>query len=508
MNHSNAKDDFDEKIGFWIQDTMYIYIQNSKNIFNSARLYLVDSQFFKLKQIVEYMFFDINGRMTKLNDHEDSNFPLSIMSPINPCLRNLDWSKSNEADKYRKLFKKYFSVWSSSNIEGFIDVLLINANGNYENYPEVSIRCYDSISNKIKIIYTISFSEGGKYKIESVGDIQTSRCLSSPLSIKRNINDEHPIILNIGTIEDLAIDLKISNITFFNISNTTKIFDTSGGKINLSEYHMKGRRDTMEDKSLICKFENTDIYMFAVLDGHGGQFAPNYFYYDIPKRLYKYIKSGNPLTEDDIKDAFLKSDRNTWYTKRKNQSGTCFSGVLITKDKIYVINLGDSRTCVYYRSKFNSFTTQSHIKFSRDNFITKDHKPSDFDEMKRILDNKGYVMFGRVKGDLAVSRALGDYDLKSVGIIPENTKSDVYLEEYSNIVSPIPDVKILNREKNMHIIIHCDGLNENNIDELNLQIEYQKAFSNPQLNKSKVLCEYVYDEGSEDNLSAITLHLE
>ena len=45
--------------------------------------------------------------------------------------------------------------------------------------------------------------------------------------------------------------------------------------------------------------------------------------------------------------------------------------------------------------------------------MTKIHKPTDPDELKRILDLGGSVFVGRVFGMLAVSRAFGDKDFKT-----------------------------------------------------------------------------------------------
>lgn len=44
--------------------------------------------------------------------------------------------------------------------------------------------------------------------------------------------------------------------------------------------------------------------------------------------------------------------------------------------------------------------------------LSEDHKPGREDEAKRIRDAGGFVINGRVMGELAVSRAFGDVDFK------------------------------------------------------------------------------------------------
>lgn len=42
-------------------------------------------------------------------------------------------------------------------------------------------------------------------------------------------------------------------------------------------------------------------------------------------------------------------------------------------------------------------------------FTTDDHKPMDAEERRRIYETGGYVRYNRVNGNLALSRAFGDF---------------------------------------------------------------------------------------------------
>lgn len=69
-------------------------------------------------------------------------------------------------------------------------------------------------------------------------------------------------------------------------------------------------------------------------------------------------------------------------------------------------NVGDSR----------SLLIRANGEFS---FVTKDHKPDDKPEKKRILRANGSVFRHRVGGSLALSRAIGDKDFKENDALPQ-----------------------------------------------------------------------------------------
>lgn len=80
-------------------------------------------------------------------------------------------------------------------------------------------------------------------------------------------------------------------------------------------------------------------------------------------------------------------------------SGTTASTVMITPTHIICANAGDSRSIL---------VTEDRVVE-----LSKDHKPSNDTELQRIRLAGGSVALGRVDGDLAVSRALGDFQYKT-----------------------------------------------------------------------------------------------
>lgn len=109
--------------------------------------------------------------------------------------------------------------------------------------------------------------------------------------------------------------------------------------------------------------------------------------------------------------------------------------VLITSDKIYCANAGDSRTVM-------SIDGQAKP-------LSIDHKASDDTEKARIKEAGGLVTFGRVGGKLSVSRAIGDFRFKGRPDLPPEKQ----------IVIAEPDVTISDRTSaDEFILLACDGL--------------------------------------------------
>ena len=80
--------------------------------------------------------------------------------------------------------------------------------------------------------------------------------------------------------------------------------------------------------------------------------------------------------------------------------------VLITEDTIYCANAGDSRACLA-------------TKKGKVIPLSFDHKPDNQGELKRVQAAGGFVEDGRVKGVIAVSRAIGDWEYKNPKLLHE-----------------------------------------------------------------------------------------
>lgn len=171
----------------------------------------------------------------------------------------------------------------------------------------------------------------------------------------------------------------------------------------------------------------------------------------------------------------------------EDRSGSTAVSALISPNKIYFGNCGDSRGVLVRNSKVQ--------------FTTQDHKPVNPIERERIQNAGGTVMIQRVNGSLAVSRALGDYEYKMVeGKGPTE-----------QLVSPEPEVSIIERDRegDQFLVLACDGIwdvmsNEELADFIHSRLRLSNDLTH--------VCNQVIDtclyKGSRDNMSIILMTLD
>ena len=115
----------------------------------------------------------------------------------------------------------------------------------------------------------------------------------------------------------------------------------------------------------------------------------------------------------------------------EGDSGTTSCVVVITPDSIVCANAGDSRAVFARRPETPTFSSSNSLSSTGGNVVSAvgkaiplsfDHKPDDEEEEKRVKNAGGYVTGGRVEGDLAVSRGLGDFRFKQMAVVLNNTQ--------------------------------------------------------------------------------------
>mmetsp|Transcript_21604 Transcript_21604/g.31432 ORF Transcript_21604/g.31432 Transcript_21604/m.31432 type:complete len:643 (+) Transcript_21604:237-2165(+) len=188
--------------------------------------------------------------------------------------------------------------------------------------------------------------------------------------------------------------------------------DTSG--LDVGVCSVQGRRPYQEDQYAVCRFlrdpasspaSAPETHFFGVFDGHAGgkcskaicttipfQFSRDEsFATNVPTALNKAIQRTN--------EQFLEVAGRL----RLNDGSTAVC-VILRGLTMTISNVGDSRACL--------ITARKGIT------LTEDHKPSSPTEHRRIASFGGMVTYNtgiaRVAGVLAVSRAFGNYGIRSL----------------------------------------------------------------------------------------------
>jgi protein phosphatase 1B len=208
---------------------------------------------------------------------------------------------------------------------------------------------------------------------------------------------------------------------------------------------MQGWRMEMEDAHILGG-EIPSIpgaVLFTVFDGHGGSLVANSSQELLLPAIFRtpnYKQGITPeILADALKEGFFELDRelrsHPKLSTGEDVSGSTATSALITPTHIIVGNVGDSRTMIVANGSVR--------------FASEDHKPSSEKESKRIYEAGGHVQIGRVNGNLAVSRALGDFVYKDTPHLPEHAQK----------VSAEADLNIFERKGDEeYIILACDGI--------------------------------------------------
>lgn len=177
---------------------------------------------------------------------------------------------------------------------------------------------------------------------------------------------------------------------------------------------------------------------FAVFDGHGGETVAKL----AGSQLHRSIQSQSFFQASRFKEAIqagyldMDSALRVHPEMEGDPSGSTAVSALFTPEALYVGNAGDSRAVLSVRD-------QPVIPMSFD------HKPSNHTEAERIFAAGGFLDYGRVNGNLALSRALGDFEFKQNRDLPPE----------SQIVTAYPDItEHLWTSNDEFLILACDGI--------------------------------------------------
>lgn len=277
---------------------------------------------------------------------------------------------------------------------------------------------------------------------------------------------------------------------------------------------------------------------FAIFDGHGGETCSEYL-----KNNYLNILVENKNFPFDIKTAIIESFEKVEeeiYNQNKGKklneidtSGSCALVSIITENKIYIGNIGDSRAIMSINNgnkvkqltndhkpnnikEYERITKNGGKVYVDDDYLEDEHGKYDEKELKYILNKSEFekykgqkeIIFRHFPSDLAVMRSIGDLKAKK--------------KEYGGLAGNIigvPDVFIYDYNASYDfMIMGCDGI----FDDLSNEDIVKAAwyiFKNKMKEKnydinllSKDSCDMIIKYGMDlltsDNLSCIVIGMD
>ena len=252
----------------------------------------------------------------------------------------------------------------------------------------------------------------------------------------------------------------------------------------------------MEDATLVSSLSflvqdnSYQADVFAVFDGHGGAEVATF----VQKNFISYFKeeieksNQNALTDEGIwnalKACFKKLNADS---TDSDVRGTTATVAIILEDKIWVANVGDSRTIL--------------VKDGKATQASEDAKPDPGSRYsEKIIKNgekNSLKLEGcwRVKG-LAMARAIGDKELLGRKDLP--------------LISPNPKITCysLSDFQGGYLVLACDGLYDvATTNEVGQAIEEMAKQKLSTQEMARCLVSGALANGSSDNVSVIVVHL-
>jgi len=261
-----------------------------------------------------------------------------------------------------------------------------------------------------------------------------------------------------------------------------------------------GRRPTMEDTHTCVEDMNKEfpdipkgVSYYAVYDGHGGRETAEIVSENLYKKFAQKLVEKKFDYEAALKESFAEMDQEVLKESKQGMwnSGATAVIVVLAGDILWVANLGDAEAVLPQLSEGK--TEGKNISIL--------HRPTTPSERQRIEQAGGHVMFGRVLGTLAVSRAFGDIEFKH----PHNR----FFGSNNHFVSPEPHVTSVKLTKDTpFIIVACDGLWEklDYAGAVKYCLEKRREGKTPE-DTAKELVKYAIDQGSTDNVTCIIVYL-
>ncbi|CAN7056332.1 unnamed protein product [Brassica rapa subsp. trilocularis] len=202
--------------------------------------------------------------------------------------------------------------------------------------------------------------------------------------------------------------------------------------------------DLSSQVSCLSQLPNPSAF-YAVFDGHGGSEAATYVKQNAIRLFFEddkfpqTSKVNNSVYVEEVKsslrNAFLQADLALAEDcSISSSSGTTALAALIFGRLLMVANAGDCRAVLCRKGRA--------IEMSHD------HRPINLLERRRVEESGGVFEDGYLNGELSVTRALGDWDMKRT---PRGSSKSPLISE--------PEIKQTTlTEDDEFLVMACDGI--------------------------------------------------
>ncbi|KAK4480517.1 hypothetical protein RD792_013593 [Penstemon davidsonii] len=295
----------------------------------------------------------------------------------------------------------------------------------------------------------------------------------------------------------------------------------SVGRIKWGSVKLKGAREEMEDDVVIIQSDGVDGFVYAaVFDGHAGFTSVKFLREELYKECVAALQGGKLLKGKDFKvirksleEAFENADAKLikWLEANgeEDESGSTATAVFVQDNVLFISHVGDS--CVALsRSGKAEVLTNSHRPYGS--------KKASLEEIRRIREAGGWIVDGRICGDISVSRAFGDIRFKSKKneMVEKGLKEGRWSEKFASriqfngdLVTACPDVfQIALGSDTEFILLASDGLWDyvKSSDAVNFIRNHLKQHGDIQM-ASEALAQLALNRRSQDNISIIIADL-
>ena len=314
----------------------------------------------------------INDSTYSLRKSNFNNGPKEFKLNTNKKYLICNTSPNSKISKHINLTRTIQSIPRSSHLkEGYLNNKLVNKNNNILSGVRTNTN------------YSINYNNGNNSYLST----STNRSQTISFTLTENAQKKN-------RYQKISISNNQKSYFSANLSNV-KISHKPFGIIQAySTITSKGKRDYNEDRvSIIYNIPKPPGYsesknnnipwpncsFFGLYDGHGGSRACDFLRDNLPKYIIndKYFPI-NP--QKAIANGFIYAEKNFLKNyKGIDSSGSCAIVVVVIENRVYIANVGDSRAIL---------SSKNGSKFYA---LSRDHRPGDEKEYKRILDAGGKI---------------------------------------------------------------------------------------------------------------------